>query len=101
MAIQIQFSAGESRHVGHKWVNYMIECPLGVTEDISDLPLYAECGLPHNASEDYGYFALKAEIIRQAEACGLDGSQLEFFYKEDSERCFDPDAKAEVEVEGW
>ena len=68
---EITFEAGTSRH-GSCGVNLMI-CP-------DDHDLYAEIAVPEDASDDYGYFNLKEEIIRKATAKGIPASQLVFWY---------------------
>lgn len=62
--MKISFEAGTSRYGDHG-VNYMITAP-------GEKPvLYAECKVPTDATDDYGYFALKADIIDQAKAAGF------------------------------
>ena len=71
--IRVQFEAGTSRHGDHG-VNYMISLP------VSGNSFYAEVPVPDGASDDYGYLALKAEILRQAAAQGIDAETLSFWY---------------------
>lgn len=91
--MKIQFEAGTSRH-GDYGVNYLISSP------IENSILYAETAVPEGASDDYGYFALKAEIIRQAAAEGIPADQLSFWY-DGQDGSLAADAHADCEVEGW
>lgn len=84
----VAFESGTSRH-GNYGVNYMIAHPF-----------YAEVAVPDGASGDYGYFALKKEIQRQARDGGVPGSKLQFWY-DGQEGYLEPDAHAECEVMGW
>ena len=45
-----------------------------------DVRLYAVINVPYGASEDYGYYWLKDEIMRQAKEQGISTDQLKFFY---------------------
>jgi len=67
----IQFESGEGRDVSGA-VNYLI-C-------LDNPDLYAEIQVPDGASDDYGYLALKDQILDQAAAAGIDRSALEFWY---------------------
>lgn len=80
--MKINFEAGTSRH-GNESVNFMI-C-------LDDPRLYAEIIVPDGASEDFGYFPLRAEIIRQAQENGIT-SPLEFWY-DGQENFLAPDAE--------
>lgn len=91
--LKVQFEAGISRH-GDYGVNYLISSP------DADVVLYAECALPEDASDDYGYLTLKAEILRQAAAEDIDPSSLSFWY-DGQERSLAADASADCEVKGW
>lgn len=89
---EISFEAGESRH-GDYGVNFMLAMP--------GKEFYAECAVPEGADEDFGYMALKAEIIRQAVEQGIAPEQLTFWYDGQEEHLSD-DARVEgIEVKGW
>lgn len=87
--MKIQFESGESRH-GDYGVNFLIG---------NGGELYAECRVPEGASDDYGYLALKADIIHQADQLGI-SEPLEFWY-DGQEMHLAPDAAAEAEVLRW
>ena len=72
--IKITFEAGTSRN-GNHGVNYMMPAPGANSPD-----LYTEIPVPDGADEEYGYFALKDEITRQAIARNIDPTTLEFWY---------------------
>lgn len=72
--IKITFEAGTSRN-GNHGVNYMMPAPGANSPE-----LYAEIPVPEGADEEYGYFALKDEIIRQAIAQNIDPATLAFWY---------------------
>lgn len=55
--------------------------------------IYAEVEVPEGASEDYGYLALKQDILRQAFFAGIDRSQLAFWYDGQEDK-LSPDASA-------
>lgn len=93
MKIKIQFAAGTSRH-GDYGVNYLIEVPF-------TLGLYAEIPVPDGASDDYGYFTLKQEILRQAAAHSITPAEIDFWYDAASEAHLEPDASADAPVSGW
>ena len=76
----ITFEAGTARYD-----NYGVNFMKGPGE------LYAEIRVPENASEDYGYLTLKAEILRQAAENGIEG--LTFPY-DGQEQYLDEDASA-------
>ena len=86
--MKVQFEAGISRH-SSECVNYLI-C-------LEDEQLYAETVVPDNASDDYGYLALKQEIIRQATEAGINPDSLEFWYDGQEDK-LEPDAKADCLV---
>ena len=90
--LEINFEAGESRY-GDYGVNFMISMP--------GKELYAECRWPEGTKDDYGYMALKAEIIRQAKEQGIAPEQLKFWY-DGQEDYLSADARVEgIEVKGW
>lgn len=69
--IEIGFQAGEGRDI-HGGVNYMIN---------NDYDLYAEIAVPDEpVDEEYGYFALKEAIIKQAAEKGIEKERLAFWY---------------------
>lgn len=76
--IRIDFMGGESREVAGTAVNYMI----GKTDIAGEsAELYAEVVLPsEEVPEDFGYDALKADILTQARALGISPKSLEFWY---------------------
>lgn len=80
----IQFESGEGRNTPGA-VNYMV-C-------LDNPDLYAEIQVPESASDDYGYLALKDQIIAQAAAAGIDRSALEFWY-DGQEQYLSQDASA-------
>lgn len=90
--MRIQFEAGTSRHGDHG-VNFL------TSTHSAPVLLYAEVPVPDGASEDYGYFALKAEIIRQAVASGINPDELSFWYDDQEDR-LESDASADCEVVG-
>lgn len=90
--INVQFEAGTSRH-GDYGVNYLIS-------KAPEATLYAECAVPEGASDDYGYFALKEAILKQAKEAGLPLDNLSFWY-DGQEEHLEPDAHAECEVKDW
>ena len=101
--IKVRFEGGEPRTYGDKGCNFMLvgydEMSKHFTDDeleekfdisypdsVEDVELYAEwvCGVDFETEkeelEDEGYEELKAEIIRQAKAHGIDESDLKFWY---------------------
>lgn len=90
--VNIQFEAGESRHSTDS-VNFLIS-----TDE--DKTFYAECIVPIGSSDDYGYLALKAEIIRQADEIGIPAEHIAFPY-DGQEQYLAEDAAADVDVMGW
>lgn len=82
--IRIQFETGTSRE-GDYGVNYLIAAPS------SGEDLYAEIRVPDGASDDFGYLALKQEIIRQAAESGIPADRLAFQYDGQEDR-LSPDA---------
>lgn len=80
----IQFESGEGRDVSGA-VNYLV-C-------LDNPDLYAEIPVPDGASDDYGYLALKDQILDQAAAAGIDRSALEFWY-DGQEQYLSQDASA-------
>lgn len=66
--MRIQFEAGTNAN-GHG-INYLI-C-------MEDKDLYAEIEVPEGASDDFGYFVLKREIVAKAAEKGIE--DLEFWY---------------------
>ena len=66
--MKIQFEAGTNAN--GRGINYLI-C-------MDDKDLYAEIEVPEGASEDFGYFVLKQEIIAKAAEKGI--GDLEFWY---------------------
>lgn len=71
MAIKVEYQGGESRH-GSGAVDYML-ARAGAVE------LYAEA--PADPADDTAtYDALKADILRQAEAAGIQQADLQFYY---------------------
>lgn len=87
----ITFEAGTSRH-GDYGVYFM--------KSVLSSALYAEVKVPDGASKDYGYFALKGEIMRQALANGISVNSLQFWY-DGQEGYLESDAHADCEVKGW
>ena len=85
--MKIQFESGTSRH-GSYGVNFLSSL---------DGVLYAECEVPEGASDDYGYFALKREILRQAAESNIPAESLEFWY-DGQEQYLEADASADCEV---
>lgn len=75
-----RFESGEGRHF-NGGVNYMISV---------DGSVYAECMVPADASEDYGYLTLKNAIMSK-------GVKADFLY-DGQEEFLEPDADAECEV---
>lgn len=88
--IKIIFVAGTSRN-GDYGVNYMMPYPGANSPD-----LYAEIPVPDGADEEYGYFDLKGEIIRQAIAQNIDPASLSFWY-DGQEQHLSPAARAKSE----
>ena len=91
MKMSIQFEGGDG-------VNVMLSLDAGNPRPW-ERTFYAECDLPEDASEDYGYFALKAEILRQAAAQGVPAERLAFTY-DGQEEMLAADAAADVVVRG-
>ena len=87
--MKITFEAGTSKY-STDGVNYMITAPG------EDTTLYAEVKTPDGASDDYGYHALKADIIKQAQEAGIT-EPLTFWY-DGQEQYLEADASAECEV---
>lgn len=75
MKIELQFMGGESCYHPGKACNYIfVKLP-------DDEELYAETLIPDGCEDEcYGYSALKAEIIRQAENMGIPAETLVFPY---------------------
>lgn len=67
---EIQFEAGESRN-GNYGVNFLIS---------TDGTIYAECRVPEDCSDDYGYTTMRQAIIDEWESHGRDPSELKFWY---------------------
>ncbi len=101
--VSVKFEGGESRTHGGKCCNFMTvdydELRKHFTDDeleemfdvsypdsVEDVELYAEwvCGVDFETDDDEigdeGYEELKAEIIRQAKAHGIDENNLKFLY---------------------
>lgn len=83
--MEMQFFGGEGRRF--KSVNYMI-CKDG------DVSIYAEVEAPENASEDYGYLAMKDELIRNLPEDVA--NSIVWFY--DNDDCLEDDARADCDV---
>ena len=83
---EMQFFGGEGR-VFKGGVNYLIS---------DDKTIYAECAVPEQATDDYGYLTMKKAIIRAMESEGLDADEIEWFY--DDDRYLEEDADADCEV---
>ena len=79
----IQFEAGEGRHFSGG-VNLLRS---------TDGAIYAECPVPEDASDDYGYLTLAAAI----RSSGADLSAYEFWY-DGQEGSLEADAGADCEV---
>lgn len=100
--IKLQFEGGESRR-GDEPVNYLIGIDENthniLRDDDGDLLLYAECTVPvdEEVSDDYGYVALKDDILEQAKNLGISESDLSFHY-DGSEEYLEDDAYADVDV---
>lgn len=90
MKYRVQYESGTSRY-GREPVHYMLDMPSAT--------FYAECVVPDGASEDYGYHALKAEILRQAAAGGVPAEEISFWY-DGQEALLDADASAGTDVRG-
>ena len=87
--MKIQFEAGTSVH-GDYGVNFLFSPD-------KDRTLYAECPVADGCSDDYGYMALKADIIAQAAEKGIT-EPLEFWY-DGQEQYLEDDARADVKVD--
>lgn len=73
MMIKVEFNGGQGRQTSAA-VNYMLA-------DVDGVELYAEVEIPDDEDPDeYGYDELKAEIIAQAKANGIDTSLLKFWW---------------------
>lgn len=81
--MKIQFFAGNG-------VNYLLG------EDNSSR-IYAECAIPAECSEDYGYITMKAALLDAAKRNGIDTSSW-FFWYDGQEEYLAPDASASVNV---
>ena len=90
--IKLSLEAGTSRHGDHG-VNYLLGCDGTHT-------LYAETPVPDGCSDDYGYMALKADILKQAEERGLPADSLSFWY-DGQEDMLEEDARADCEIQRW
>ena len=77
--MKIQFEAGVS-HDG-RGVNFMLT---------PSREFYAEVEVPEGASDDYGYFALKAAMTQLLKEHGVE--DVEWWYDEASEANLAPDA---------
>lgn len=86
----IQFEAGTGKHFPGG-VNYLVAGPG------ADVTIYAECPVPDECSDDYGYLTMKNAIIKAFEKAGGDPGQLSFWY-DGQEENLDPDAAADCEV---
>ena len=84
--MKIQFEAGTD--AAGRGINYML-C-------LEDRDLYAEIEVPEGASEDFGYFILKQEIIALAADKGIGSDELEFWY-DGQENNLAPDADGNIE----
>lgn len=69
-AYQVSYSGGESRTRPGKAVDYMLA-------EVDGVELYAEA-IPADDDETATYAALKADIIAQAKAHGIDAKRLQF-----------------------
>lgn len=87
MPIRINFEAGFSRNDAYV-VNFMVPAPGANSPD-----LYAEIPVPEGAEEDYGYLALKQDILRQASAQNIPVEALSFWY-DGQEDLLSPAARA-------
>lgn len=87
MPIRINFEAGTSRNGSHA-VNFMMPAPGANSPD-----LYAEIPVPDGAEEEYGYFYLEQEILRQAVAQNIPVGALRFWY-DNQEDLLSPAARA-------
>lgn len=87
MPIRINFEAGASR-IGSHAVNFMTPAPGANSPD-----LYAEIQVPDGAEEEYGYLALKQEILHQASAQNIPAEALRFWY-DNQEDLLSPAARA-------
>lgn len=87
MPIRINFVAGTSRNGSHA-VNFMMPAPGANSPD-----LYAEIPVPDGAEEEYGYFYLEQEILRQAAAQNIPAEALSFWY-DGQEDLLSPAARA-------
>lgn len=87
MPIRINFEAGTSRNGSHA-VNFMTPAPGANSPD-----LYAEIPVPDGAEEEYGYLALKQEILHQASAQNIPAEALRFWY-DGQENLLSPAARA-------
>lgn len=85
--MRIQFEAGTGNHFTGG-VNYLIS---------EDRTLYAECAVPEDASDDYGYLSMKSALVEAYKAAGGDPADLEFWY-DGQEQYLEPDASADCEV---
>lgn len=88
MPIRINFEAGTSRNGSHA-VNFMMPAPGANSPD-----LYAEIPVPDGAEEEYGYFYLEQEILRQAVAQNIPVDALKFWYDGQEEDLLSPAARA-------
>lgn len=80
---KIQFEAGDGTHFPGG-VNYLIS---------TDRTIYAECPVPDERSEDYGYLTMKRAIL-----AAYHGTEPLAFWYDGQEQCLDADASAECEV---
>lgn len=87
MPIRINFEAGTSRTGSHS-VNFMMPAPGANSPD-----LYAEIPVPDGAEEEYGYFYLEQEILRQAVAQNIPVDALRFWYDGQDEDLLSPAAR--------
>lgn len=78
--IRIGFYGGESAYEAGKSCNYLIALEKPTDAEGDPVELYAEIILPdEDTPDDYGYEALKAEIIEQAKEHGIPAENLVFW----------------------
>lgn len=88
--IEIQFESGEGIHF-RGGVNLL------TTRQGNTIKIYAECKVPDDASDDYGYLTMKKAVLAEMSKRGLATDNFVFWY-DGQENFLEPDADVECEV---
>lgn len=86
---KVTFTAAPGKHFSED-----VNCMSVQTDSFT---LYAEVIWPAGTEEDYGYHALKAAILKDAAALGIDPAELSFWY-DGQEQYLSADASAACDV---